>query len=115
MLDIAEQPLDRIDVSDPALYQNDTWQALFARLRREAPIHHCADSPYGPYWSITKYDDIMAVELDHETYSSASDMGGIQIQNQPSGQETPNFIRMRKKFLKEPDRRRIERSKKKGE
>ena len=66
------QPLEEIDVSDPALYMNDTWQAPFARLRREDPVHYCAESPFGPYWSVTRYDDIMAVELDHSTYSSAS-------------------------------------------
>ncbi|MDA0341089.1 MAG: cytochrome P450 [Proteobacteria bacterium] len=80
------------DVSDPALYQNDTWQPVFARMRREAPIHYHAESPYGPYWSITKYQDIMAVSIDHETYSN--ERGGIQILDQPLGQETKSFIRM---------------------
>jgi len=92
--DTASLPLERIDVSDPALYRDDCWQDLFARLRREDPVHYCADSPFGPYWSVTKYDDIMTVELDHATYSSASDLGGIQIVDQPSGKELPNFIRM---------------------
>jgi len=86
--------LDEIDVSDPALYQNDNWRPLFARLRAEDPVHYCADSPYGSYWSVTKYDDIMTVELDHDSYSSASELGGIQIMDQPSGSELPNFIRM---------------------
>lgn len=94
MADVSGLPLEEIDVSDPALYQNDTWHAAFARLRREAPVQRCADSPYGPYWSVTKYDDIMQVELDHETYSSASELGGIQIVEQPAGEEIPNFIRM---------------------
>jgi hypothetical protein len=38
------QPLGSIDVSDPAIYQQDRWQPLFARLRREAPVHYCAES-----------------------------------------------------------------------
>ena len=86
--------LDSIDVSDPKLYQDDTWRPLFAHLRRNDPVHYCASSPFGPYWSVTRYDDILAVELDHETYSSASELGGIQIADQPKGQERPNFIRM---------------------
>ena len=49
---------------------------------------------HGPYWSVTRYDDIFAVELDHETYSSASELGGIQVADPPKGQERPNFIRM---------------------
>jgi cytochrome P450 len=88
----APQSLSSIDVSDPALYQNDTWQPLFARLRREDPVHHCAKSAYGPYWSVTRYNDIMAVELDHAAYSS--EHGGIQIVDQPEGLKLPNFIRM---------------------
>ncbi len=65
-------PLDKIDVGDPALYLNDIWHAPFERLRREDPVHYCPENPFGPYWSVTKYDDIMRVELDHTTYSAAS-------------------------------------------
>jgi cytochrome P450 len=83
-----------IDVSNPRLYREDSWAPHFARLRREDPVHRHADSPYGPYWSVTRYADIMKVELDHGTYSSASELGGIQIADQPKGQELPNFIRM---------------------
>ncbi|MDG2285235.1 MAG: cytochrome P450, partial [Alphaproteobacteria bacterium] len=50
------------------------------------------ESPYGPYWSVTKYKDIMAVSIDHETYSN--ELGGIQILDQPKGQETQSFIRV---------------------
>jgi cytochrome P450 len=88
----AEPPLEDIDVSDPKLYEDDVWRPLFARLRREAPVHYCRQSRYGPFWSITRYQDIMAVELDHATYSSQ--LGGIQLEDQPSGQERPSFIRM---------------------
>jgi cytochrome P450 len=84
--------LDTIDVSDPAHYQNDTWQPLFARLRAEDPVHYCRDSAYGPYWSVTRYNDIMTVELDHANYSS--EHGGIQIIDTPESMKLPNFIRM---------------------
>jgi cytochrome P450 len=83
-----------IDVSDPRLYQDDTWRPLFAKLRRDDPVHYCEASPFGPYWSVTRYDDIFAVELDHENYSSSSELGGIQITDQPKGQERVSFIRM---------------------
>jgi cytochrome P450 len=88
----AAASLEDIDVSDPKLYEDDVWRPLFARLRREAPVHYCRQSRYGPFWSITRYQDIMAVELDHATYSSR--LGGIQLEDQPSGQERPSFIRM---------------------
>jgi len=83
-----------IDVSDPKLYQDDTWRPLFAQLRRDDPVHYCDGSPFGPYWSITRYDDIFAIELDHENFSSSSELGGIQVADQPKGQERASFIRM---------------------
>ena len=83
-----------IDVSDPKLYQDDTWRPLFAQLRRDDPVHYCGTSPFGPYWSVTRYDDISAVELDHENFSSSSELGGIQVTDQPKGQERASFIRM---------------------
>jgi len=88
----AELPLHRFDVSDPALYQNDTYGGYFARLRAEDPVHHCAESRFGPYWSVTTYRDIMAVEVNHQVFSSAR--GGIQILDQPKDMERPSFIRM---------------------
>ena len=87
-------PLSEIDVSSPQLYADDSWRQLFARLRREAPVHYCAKSAYGPYWSVTCYNDIVAVELDYSTFSSSSEYGGIQIADQPPGAQIGNFIRM---------------------
>jgi cytochrome P450 len=89
-----QRALSSIDVSDPRLYQDDTWRPLFAQLRRDDPVHYCEASPFGPYWSVTRYDDIFAVELDHQNYSSSSELGGIQITDQPKGRELANFIRM---------------------
>jgi cytochrome P450 len=91
-LDVNGRPLDAIDVSDPRLYQDDVWYPYFARLRREDPVHYCPESPYGPYWAVTKYSDIMKVEVNHQVYSS--ELGGIQIEDQPKNMERPSFIRM---------------------
>jgi cytochrome P450 len=87
-------PLEKFNVADPRLYQEDTWAPYFARLRREAPVHYCAESAYGPYWSVTKFKDIMTVEVDHEVYSSAAELGGIQVEDQPKDMDRPSFIRM---------------------
>src|SRR5246500_4959012 len=94
MAQAQQRKLTSIDVSDPHLYQADIWRPLFAQLRRDDPVHYCEASPFGPYWSVTRYDDIFTVELDHENYSSSSELGGIQVADQPKGQERPNFIRM---------------------
>ena len=87
-------PLEQINVADPQLYQEDRWGPYFARLRREAPVHYCPVSAYGPYWSVTKFKDIMTVEVNHEIYSSAAEVGGIQVEDQPKEMDRPSFIRM---------------------
>ena len=63
-------PLESIDVSDPRLYAEDAWRPWFERLREEAPVHYCADSPLGPYWSISRFDDIVAVDSNYQQFSS---------------------------------------------
>jgi cytochrome P450 len=83
-----------IDVSQPEYFQNDTIDLYFQRLRNERPIHYCAESRFGPYWSITKFDDIMAVEKDHQNFSSNAFLGGIQLTDFPKGMERANFINM---------------------
>ena len=68
--------LEHIDVSDPRLYQNDVIGAYFARLRKEAPVHYCAASHYGPFWSLTKYKDIVEINADDLRVSSNYELGG---------------------------------------
>jgi cytochrome P450 len=87
-------PLDEIDVSNPKLYQDDVWQPYFRRMRREAPVHYCKTSPLGPYWSVTKHKDIIALEVDHRRFSSSSALGGITLRDRPGDLELPMFIAM---------------------
>ena len=63
-------PLEQIDVSDPRLYEQDAWRPYFARLREEEPVHYLADSAFGPFWSITRFEDIVAVDSNHQDFSS---------------------------------------------
>lgn len=67
-----ELPLDDLNVAQPELFQADAHWAYFERLRNEAPIHYCRESHYGPYWSVSRYKDILAVDTDHRRFSSAS-------------------------------------------
>ena len=43
-------PLAKIDVSDAELFETDTLWGYFERLRKEDPVHYCAESEFGPYW-----------------------------------------------------------------
>ena len=89
--DQMDRPIDAVDVSDPSLYETDSWRPIFARLRSEAPVHYCADSPFGPYWSITRFEEIMAVDSNHQSFSS---VGGVSIGDRKPDFEAPNFISM---------------------
>jgi len=69
-------PLDQIDVSNPRLYRDDVADAYFARLREEAPVHYCAHSNYGPFWSLTRYADIVRVNAADDVFSCDYERGG---------------------------------------
>ena len=90
-LDPQSVALDEIDVSRPELMQSDTHWGYFERLRREDPVHYCKDSMFGPYWSITKFNDIMEIEKHHDLFSSAP---GITLADRPEDFATVNFISM---------------------
>ena len=92
--DAWSMPLDRIDVSNPHLYQDDTWHPYFARLRRDDPVHYTKDGIYGSFWSVTKYRDIMAVDTNQHAFSSDAMLGGIVIRDIPMDFRRPSFISM---------------------
>ena len=74
-----DQTLEDIDPSVLYRFVDGSIQPLMRRLRAEAPVHYCKDSPYGPYWSITKHRDIIEIEAVPATFSSDTANGGIAI------------------------------------
>ena len=74
--DFAALDLASLDPSDPDRFEAGDAHVMFARLRHDAPVHRCHESIHGPYWSVTRYDDIAAVEMQPELFSSA---GGITL------------------------------------
>lgn len=63
-------PLEDFDISQRELWAEDVKMDYFARLREEAPVHYCRDSEFGPYWSVTRYADIMEVDSNWQDFSS---------------------------------------------
>jgi cytochrome P450 len=63
-------PIEEINPVDPDAFRDDTILPYFERLRAEDPVHHATHEEIGPYWSVTKYNDIMAVDTNHEVFSS---------------------------------------------
>lgn len=82
-------PLSKLDVSDGKRFQDVSIWACFERLRKEDPVHYCQDSAHGPYWSVTKYRDIVAVDTDHRAFSSEQ---GVTIVDMPGQHWTPSFL-----------------------
>ena len=89
------QPLETLNPAQPALFEADAVLPYFERLRAEDPVHYTPESDYGPYWSITKYNDIMAVDTNHQVFSSDYMKGGITISGgQENFEPLPMFIAM---------------------
>jgi cytochrome P450 len=84
----SEDDLARLDVSRVERFAANSHWPLFVRLRREAPVHYCAESAFGPYWSITRLVDIIAIEKAHDVFSSR---GNIIIGDVPPEYDEPAF------------------------
>ena len=82
-------PLETLDPSDGTLFQRGLLHEYMRRLRQEDPVHWSPTGPTGGFWSITKFNDIVAIDSDHETFSSDRD---IVVGDQPEGFAPVNFI-----------------------
>lgn len=71
-------PLETLNPAQADLFANDAMWPIFERLRKEAPVHWTPpNNEYNGFWSVTRYQDIMAVDTNHEVFSSAD---GIVLQ-----------------------------------
>ena len=84
-------PLDQTQPADPYLFEAGAELETFARLRRDAPVHQQEQHEFGPYWSVTRYDDIMAVDTNHADFSSEP---AITIADPEEDFPLPMFIAM---------------------
>lgn len=89
--DVDGVSLTEIDMSNPFMWRQGQWLPYFKRLRDEAPVHFRASSEFGPYWSVTRYDDIVTVDKDFETFSAEPQ---IVIGAPPEGLDVEMFIAM---------------------
>jgi len=83
--------VEDIDVSDGRMFELDCWAPYFERLRKEDPVHYYESEIFGPYWSVTKFNDIMHVDTNNQIYSSEP---GITIGDQDEDFTLPMFIAM---------------------
>jgi cytochrome P450 len=65
------EPVEALNPAQPDLFAADAMWPIFERLRAEAPVHYTPESDFGPFWSVSRYNDIMAVDTNHQVFSSA--------------------------------------------
>ena len=87
-----DMPLADINPADPKLFSEEKILPIFQKMRAEQPVHWCAESRYGPFWSVTRYKDIMAVDKNHEQFSSDAHLGGIMIDDEIVGDVNSDFF-----------------------
>ena len=84
-------PLEKINPGNNDWFARNQELELFKRLRNEDPIHFTEDSQFGPYWSITSYEDIKSIDMDNGSFSSDIMNGGIRLGGLPM-QEPPDEL-----------------------
>ena len=89
--DVDSLAIEDIDTSNPFLYRQGQSDAYFKRLRDEAPVHYQKNSQFGPFWSVTRYEDILFVDKSYELFSSEPQ---IVLGDPPEGLSVEMFIAM---------------------
>ena len=89
---LAGLSLDDVDLTDL-----DTWERAvpydwLALLRRDAPVFWQPELDGRGFWALTRYDDVVAVSKDWETFSN--ELGGTSLQDL-----TPAELEARKSML----------------
>lgn len=84
-------PLEQLDPGRVEFFRHGRHLACFERLRREDPVHFVQSEQFGPYWSITRFADIVFVDINHVLFSSEP---SIVIGDSSIGFTPPMFIAM---------------------
>ena len=89
--DVSVLPIEEIDLSNPFLWRQGLSDSYFRRLRDECPVHYQKRSPFGPFWSVTRFEDILFVDKHHELFSAEPI---ITLGDPPPGLAIETFIAM---------------------
>jgi cytochrome P450/nitrite reductase/ring-hydroxylating ferredoxin subunit len=94
---VAGPVLDALSLDDVDLTDLDTWEARvpydwLALLRRDAPVFWQPEVEGNGFWALARYDDVVAISKDWETYSN--ELGGTSLQDL-----TPAELEARKSML----------------
>jgi cytochrome P450/nitrite reductase/ring-hydroxylating ferredoxin subunit len=84
--------LEDVDLTDLDRWERGVPHDWLALLRREAPLFWQEEADGRGFWAFTRYDDIVTVSKDYETYSSET--GGTSLEDL-----TPEEVEARKSML----------------
>ena len=84
--------LDDVDLTDLDVWEQGVPYEWLTLLRREAPLFWQPEADGRGFWVFTRYDDIVQVSKDWETYSS--ELGGTSLEDL-----TPEEVEARKSML----------------
>ena len=90
-----------VQLDNPTTYLAGPPHDFFDELRRDEPVYWHPSEQYAPgFWVCTKYSDVIAIERDSKTFSSA--LGGALLDDQGDGtelmmlnQDPPQHTRLR--------------------
>ena len=97
MSPLAPVALDKIDLSDYDLYRHGFPHDVFTTLRRDAPVWRHPDTEIlrngdaGPFWVLSRHDDLRAVNRDTETFTAYD---GAQIRDTAEDRKGKMLISM---------------------
>ncbi|WP_353218269.1 cytochrome P450 [Sandarakinorhabdus sp.] len=93
---LATAPLEDVDIADPMWWSTDTNHIYFKRLRNEAPVFFTSvnNNRHRGFWSVTRWNDVMAVDTNHQVFSSDAHLGGITLFDMDQDFIMPMFIAM---------------------
>ncbi len=77
--DVSGLVLDDLDLSDLDVWERRVPYDWFALLRDEAPLYWQEERDGRGFWAFTRYDDVLAMTKDWQTYSSET--GGTSLQD----------------------------------
>jgi cytochrome P450/nitrite reductase/ring-hydroxylating ferredoxin subunit len=71
--------LDDVDLTDLDVWERGVPYDWLALLRRDAPLHWQPEKEGSGFWVITRYEDVVRVAREWETFSS--ELGGTSLQD----------------------------------
>ncbi len=92
------------DVTNPAVFAENRFEAPFKALRDAGGIQFFEDARFGPYWAITTYKPIQYIESLPKIFSSEGRLGGITVAGAGEGNLLPFEVPMPMFIAMDPPR-----------